>query len=57
MQKKTEVAEPGLRMAIDAAKLYYTVKRTSDILSGAPPKRVGLSLGRAIYLSLQGLSP
>lgn len=55
--KKQEVAEPGLRMAIDAAKLYFVLKRTSDVLGCAPPKRVGLSLGRAIYLSLQGLSP
>lgn len=57
MRGKEEVPEPGLRMAIDAAKLYFVLKVTSDALGGAPPKRVGLSLGRAIYLSLQGLSP
>lgn len=57
MREREKEPEPGLRMAIDAAKLYYVLRATSQALCGHPPKRVGLSLGRAIYLSLQGLSP
>lgn len=47
-----DAPDPGLRMAIDAAKLYYMLVQTSAVLAGQRPQRVGLTLGSAIFIAL-----
>lgn len=47
------VDEYELRLAIDAAKIYYIMVRTSAILYGVPPKKIGMSLPPAIRLGLR----
>lgn len=44
--------EYQFRMAIEAAKNYFVMYRTSQILCGQPPKKIGMSLIPAISLGL-----
>lgn len=46
------VDELQFRLAIDAAKIYYLMCRTSIILCGYAPQKIGMSLGPAVRCGL-----